>query len=218
MIAVVFISRTNQHKIPDDAIMKSLITTILLLFSVGLGTILAQQNNVTLMDKSTMQIEGTSNVHDWTADVEEMNFDISFNSSAVTSNSISNPVEALSLTIPVGNIESGKGGMNRKMHGALKKNDHPAIYFDLISSKVIESNSNSSFQLDVTGTLTVAGVEKEISLPVEGIVQNDGSYNFTGSYKTNMKDFDVDPPSAMFGAVRSGEMVTISFDLFFEKG
>lgn len=199
--------------------MKSSITTAVVFFALLLGTAFAQSNNsVKLAENSSMQIEGTSNVHDWTADVEQMDFNIDFNSSALNSDSLSNPVNNLSLTIPVDDIESGKGGMNRKMHGALKKDDHPTITFDLLSSEIVKSNSDTSFVLDVTGTLNVAGVDKEINFPVEASVQDDGTYKFTGQYETDMREFDVEPPSAMFGAVRSGEMVTISFELFFQEG
>ena len=199
--------------------MKYFITTAILLLTLMLGSAIAQTNNsFTLTENSTMQIEGTSNVHDWTADVEQMDFNISFDGSALSSDSPSNPVKDLSLTIPVDNIESGKGGMNRKMHGALKKDDHPSITFNLISSKLVTGNTDSSFELNVTGALTVAGVKKEISFPVNGSVQDDGTYRFTGKYETDMREFDVDPPTAMFGAVRSGEMVTISFELFFQEG
>jgi polyisoprenoid-binding protein YceI len=182
-----------------------------------LGTAIAQQTSVTLMDKSTMQIEGTSNVHDWTADVEQLNFDITLNTSAFASDSLSNPVETLSLTIPVDKMESGKGGLDRRMHDALKKDDHPNIIYELSSSEVTET-SDSTFQLKTTGTVTIAGVSRDISFPVQGTVQDDGTYKFTGDYEINMEDYDVDPPTAMFGAVRSGEMVTISFELFFKEG
>lgn len=197
--------------------MKYLLTTTFFFLSVVFGTVVAQQNNITVLDKSTMQIEGTSNVHDWSADVKKMNFDISFNSSALDSDSISNPVESLSLTIPVEKMESGKGGLDRRMHDALKKDDHPNITYELISSEVTES-SDYSFQLNTTGTVTIAGVSKEISFPVEAAIQNDGNYKFTGNYEINMKDYDVEPPTAMFGAVRSGEKVTISFELIFKEG
>lgn len=197
--------------------MRSLLTTIFFLLFIAVGTAVAQQNKVTLMDKSTMQIEGTSNVHDWTADVEQLNFDITFNVSALASDSLSNPVETLSLTIPVDKMESGKGGLDRRMHDALKKDDHPNIIYELLSSEVTET-SDSTFQLNTTGTVTIAGVSRDISFPVQGTIQDDGTYKFTGNYEINMEDYDVDPPTAMFGAVRSGEMVTISFELFFKEG
>ena len=196
--------------------MKSLFTTLLILLTVALGTAVAQTNSVKLLDKSTMQIDGTSTIHDWTADVEKMTVDLGFDASALTADSISNPVSSLSLTVPVESIESGKGGMNRKIYGALKEDDHPNITYKLSSSELAEAGSDSLFQLSTTGTLNIAGVSKEVSFPVEGSMQEDGSYKFTGSYEINMKDYKVDPPSAVFGTIKSGEMVTISFEMFFK--
>jgi polyisoprenoid-binding protein YceI len=183
--------------------------------SVAIGNVIAQSNNVTLLEKSTMQIDGTSNVHDWTADVEQMNFDISFDRSAVEGESLKNPVTGLSLTIPVEGLESGKGRMNGKMYDALQKDDHPTITFEMSSSELTETTSDTGFMLNTSGTLTVAGTSNEISFPVEGTIQDNGTFKFTGSYKIDMNDYNVDPPTAMLGAVRSGEMVTINFELFF---
>lgn len=196
--------------------MKSLFSTLVLLLTIALGTAVAQQAGVTLMDKSTMQIDGTSTIHDWTADVEKMSVDIDFDASALAGDTLKNPVNSLSLSVPVESIESGKGGMNRKIYGALKKDDHPNITYELSSSDLADTSSDSLFQLNTTGMLNVAGVSKEVSFPVEGSMQEDGSYKFTGSYEINMKDYDVDPPSAVFGTIKSGELVTISFEMFFK--
>lgn len=195
--------------------MKYLLTSLIMFLSVAIGNVLAQSNSVTLLEKSTMQIDGTSNVHDWTADVEQMDFDISFDQSAVEGESLQNPVTDLSLTVPVEGLESGKGRMNNKIYDALKKDDHPTITFEMSSSELTETTSDTGFMLNTSGTLTVAGTSNEISLPVEGTIQDDGTFKFTGSYEIDMNDYNVDPPSAMFGAVKSGEMVTINFELFF---
>ncbi|GAA5522672.1 YceI family protein [Aliifodinibius salicampi] len=195
--------------------MKYLLTSLIMFLSVAIGNVFAQSNSVTLLEKSTMQIDGTSNVHDWTADVEQLNFDISLDQSAVEGESLQNPVTALSLTIPVEGLESGKGRMNGKMYDALKKDKNPTITFKMSSSELAKTTSDTGFMLNTSGTLTVAGTSNEISFPVEGTIQDDGTFKFTGSYEIDMNDYNVDPPTAMFGAVRSGEMVTINFELFF---
>lgn len=195
--------------------MKYLLTSLIMFLSVAIGNVLAQSSSVTLLEKSTMQIDGTSNVHDWTADVEQMDFDISFDQSAVEGDTLQNPVSDLSLTVPVEGLESGKGRMNGKIYDALKKDDHPTITFEMSSSELTEANSDTGFMLNTSGTLTVAGTSNDINFPVEGTIQDDGTFMFTGSYEIDMNDYNVDPPTAMFGAVRSGEMVTINFELFF---
>ena len=58
-----------------------------------------------------------------------------------------------------------------------------------------------------------ATVEKPISLSVNASFSADKSLSFTGSYTLNMKDYAIEPPSAMFGQIVSGEKVTISFNV-----
>jgi len=190
--------------------MKSLLTSILLLLFAATG-IQAQSNNYILLDQSTMQIEGTSTIHDWECDVEEINADISFDSTALQAKQ--NPVKTLSLTIPVKKIDSGKGGMNNKIYDALKNKKHPNITFELTNAELADT-TESNINLTATGMLNIAGVSREVSFPVEGIAQADGSYKFSGEYELNMKDYEVDPPSAIFGTIKSGEMVTISFEFY----
>lgn len=196
--------------------MKSLLTTAFLVLFTASGGLMAQSDTYELLDKSTMQIEGTSTIHDWTADVQEFNTSITINSNALESEKVSSPVESFSLTVPVKKIESGKGGMNSKIYGALKEKKHPNITFTL-SAAEISGTGNATVQLNVKGALTIAGTTRNISLPVESTLLEGGTYKFSGSYELNMKDYNVDPPSAVFGTIKSGEKVTISFELYFAK-
>ena len=197
--------------------MKSLLTTIVTILFFAVGSVVAQQSTLTMLDKSTMKIDGTSNVHDWTVDAQKMNMTLNFAAEALQSENPQNPVESLTFTVPVEQLESGKGGMNRRMYDALKKDDHPNISFELSSAIVEQANADSSsFTLNATGTLNIAGVSKEVSFPVEGAIQSDGTYSFSGSHEIDMTEYNVEPPSAMFGAIKCGEMVTVKFDLFFK--
>lgn len=198
--------------------MKSLLTTILIfLFSIS-GNVMAQSDSYSLLEDSNMLVEGTSTMHDWEAEVQTINSEIEFDESALEEDSQSSPVKSFSLTIPVEDMDSGKRKMNNKMYEALKEGDYPNIEFELTDSELTEADSElSSLSLDVTGDLTIAGSSNEITLPVTGEKQNDGSYKFTGSYELNMEDYDVDPPSAMFGTIKTGEMVTISFEFYVAK-
>lgn len=200
--------------------MKSLLTTILIFFLTALSSLAQTTNkNYVISDKSSMEITGTSTIHDWEAEVNGIQSTIDFNAEALNAETESSPVTALSLTIPVKKIESGKGGMNKKIYGALKEKDHPNITFTLTKADLNgnSSSSASEFELMAQGTLNIAGVSRDISFPVKGQLQSDGTYEFTGKYDLNMTDYKVDPPSAIFGTIKSGEEVTISFDFFVEQ-
>jgi polyisoprenoid-binding protein YceI len=165
---------------------------------------------------SSMVITGTSTIHDWEADVEEMSTEIALAPEMMTQDSMANPVNSFSLTVPVESIESGKGGMNRKIYGALKEDDHPNIMFNFSSATLADTvNTPENFTLNVTGNLNIAGHVEEVTFPVKGTKVGDSGYRFEGSYGLNMKDYEVDPPSAVFGTIKSGEEVEIKFNVMF---
>ncbi|SHG36406.1 Polyisoprenoid-binding protein YceI [Fodinibius roseus] len=196
--------------------MKTIINSIWI--SLGLllitGQGWAQTTEYTIDKSSTMVINGTSNIKDWKAEVEEMNAKISLTPSLLEQDSMASPVSQFSLTIPVKEIESGKGGMNRKIYGALKEEDHPEIMFNLISAALADTvQSAELFTLKVEGNLSVAGTVNEVSFPVKGTRVGEDNYRFEGTYGINMKDYDVDPPSAIFGTIKSREEVEIKFNI-----
>lgn len=175
---------------------------------------LAQSVNYNVDESSTMKVIGTSSVHDWEAEVEEMDLSVALNPELLASDSTESPVTSLSLNVPVTSIESGKGGMNRRINDALKHKDHPEIMFNLISSEIAEGEqSGDSFTLNLRGNLNIAGFTREVTFPVTGTKVDDNSYRFEGSFGLNMTDYEVDPPSAMFGAIKSGEEVEIVFNI-----
>jgi len=200
--------------------MKSFLTTILLFFLTTFSgfaqTAQAQAtDNFKLLEKSTMQITGTSTIHDWECDVKDIQSSVTFDANALKADTMSNPVESLSLTIPVKSIESGKGGMDSKIHGALKEKKHPNVTFKLSKAELADNaSSTDNFKLNIAGTLNIAGVSRDVNFPVEGKLQSDGTYEFTGQYKMDMTDYKIDPPSAIFGTIKSGKEVTVSFDVF----
>ena len=198
--------------------MKSLFTTLLIFLFTISGNVLAQSDSYEILEKSTMQVEGTSTLHDWTSDVEEFSSYVKFNAAALEGDTLRNPVESLSLTIPVKSIESGKGGMNRRTYDALKSDDFPNIMFQMNKTELVNADSAlTSMELSVEGNLTIAGTSNNITLPVTGTKQDDGSFKFTGEYEINMKDYDVDPPSAMLGTIKAGELVTVVFEMYIAK-
>ena len=184
----------------------------LLLFTVGAKA----QNTLELLPESTMQITGTSTIHDWEADVEEINLNTNMGDS-ITEGMLPSSVDfirSLTVTVPVREIESGKGGMNRKIYGALKEDDHPVIQYRFTGGEIASSDTTAgTFTINATGDLSIAGVTKTVSFPVEAALAENGTVRFTGSYSLNMKEYKVDPPSAVFGTIKAGEEVTISFDV-----
>ena len=155
-------------------------------------------------------------MHDWSCDVTEIEgfgafIDRVFNQG----NKPESPVKNVTLTIPVKSIESGKRKMNDIMYEALKAEEYPTIEYELTSSEIIDE-SGDRFTLQTEGLLTVAGVTRQVNLQAKGEHANGRSLRFTGNKSLNMSDFNVEPPKALFGAIKAGDQVQVHFDATFE--
>lgn len=77
--------------------------------------------------------------------------------------------------------------------------------------------SSADFTASVTGNLSIAGTTKLVDLNVTGKKKSNGDLVFNGSKKIKMTDFNVKPPSFMFGAMKTGDDVTVTFSTTFSK-
>lgn len=194
----------------------NLLVTIIATAGLLISSTVQAQNVYNLLPESTMQITGTSTIHDWEVDVEEMNINVTLAGDLETGVVPSSVdfIQSLTLTVPVEKLESGKGGMNKKIYGALKEKDHPTITYRFTGGEIEADSSNEgAFTVNATGDLTIAGVTNTVTFPVQASFDESGNLNFSGSYSLNMKDYDVDPPTAIFGTIKAGEEVSIAFDV-----
>ena len=175
------------------------LSVILFLGTAG-STILGQTLK---LDGSSSQItvDGTSNVHDWTIEAEKLT------GSLVISGE---EMETLSLSVPAEGLKSGKSGMDKNTYKALNTNKNKNITFKLTDD--VNLNSSSA---KLKGTLTIAGKSKNVTIDAK-TKKNGNTVSLTGEKKITMKDFGVEPPTAMFGAIKTGEDVVVKFNLLFK--
>lgn len=176
--------------------MIKILVTLLMTFSVVTGF---TQDTYVLSEKSKLTINGTSTVHDWTVTAHTMSGMVAVEENA--------PRE-LTLEVAVGAIKSERGAtMDKKMHAALQKDTHPKVGFSLKEAK--EEGL-------LSGTLAIAGHEQDVEIATTTNFSDD-SVAMIGEHRIALKDFQIEPPTAMFGQVVVGNEVTVKFDLVFEK-
>ena len=64
------------------------------------------------------------------------------------------------------------------------------------------------------GKLKIAGTEREI--PVTATYSKESGsqkISFTGSVSIKMTDFNISPPTAMFGTLKTGDEITIKYEI-----
>ena len=187
-----------------------------LVYEIGVGQ--TQKLNV-LNEETTMTVSGTSTLHDWTSEVNTVNGFVEVGEKLLKKGKVKNGdvISSVSIVVPVKAIISPRGAtMDKKTYAALKSEEHPEIKFSLNDSK-ITSVSGETFQVSVAGDLTIAGETKDVEFPVEGKIIPEDKLSFSGEYKLNMVEYNMEPPSAMFGQIETGEEVTIKFELIVIK-
>jgi polyisoprenoid-binding protein YceI len=189
------------------------LANLILIFAVSINLSLAQNFNYDFERNSEITISGTSNIHDWTSEVTSFSgtADLNIGEEGMID------IQRLEVTIPVNNIKSTKGSiMDGKTYDALKSKKYPNIKYKL-NSATISQKTNDGFWLNTSGNLTLAGSTKVISMKVKATMEPNGNIVFEGSKELKMTDFDVSPPTALLGALKTGNEVTIDFKVSISK-
>ena len=155
----------------------------------------------------TVSILGTSNVHDWEMKVAKINSELTLSSSK--------QITSLVVKIPVISIKSGKGIMDEKTYDAFDSKKNPNIVFQLTEASSIKLTDKDS-EITLTGNLSMSGETRKISFKTVGKTTKTGDYQLKGSVPLKMTDFKIKPPTAMLGAMKTGDAVTVKFDVSFK--
>ena len=183
----------------------SLIFFVHLLYSLSLDCQTYILNN----DTSILEVHGTSSLHDWHVDAQNQSGTITFND--INSADIKN----LSFTVRAESLKSGKRGMDKNTYKALKTDKFKTIDFKLLSISNSQKLSQYEYKLFVVGKLRVSGVEKQI--PVELRLKIDNNKILVeGEKSILMTDFDIEPPKALLGTIKTGNKIRIVFNSVFK--
>lgn len=169
----------------------------LMIGALLLSTAVFSQSYKVVKGESKVVVQGTSTVHDWESEMES--FSLSFYVSDKTMNNVS-------FKGSVKSIKSGKKSMDSNTYEAMKADKFPNITFTGSGFKI------SDGKISGTGKLTIAGVTKSVPISLNLESWNAGTYNITGQVKFKMSTYGIDPPTAVFGTIKTGDDLTIVFN------
>jgi hypothetical protein len=168
-----------------------------------------------------IRLDGTSTVHDWAVESKIVGGYIEVGPGFPTKAADAKPgkVEAkVEVFLPVRALKSMKDGkpystaMDGIMYEKLLEATEKQIKFTLTEMTLTEAPSGDGpMKFDAKGSLTVAGVSKDIAMPVEMTVEGD-VLKFAGKVDVKMTDFKIEPPAPTIalGAIKTGDDVKIS--------
>jgi polyisoprenoid-binding protein YceI len=169
----------------------------LIMILVLLPTIIYGQKLQPEKASSSIQILGTSSLHDWESEAQ------SFDLSVVQKENL---LTELNGSIQVKSIKSGKSIMDEKTYDALGADKFPDIKFQ---ANQLEINDGK-----VLGTisLTIKDVTKEFEISATSTMSG-GNIKVTGEVPLDMTSFNVEPPTAMFGTLTTGKDIKIKYHI-----
>lgn len=172
----------------------------------------AQERSSLAFTTARVTINGTSNVHAYSASTTAVRVTRVKLAAGVAGpefwDAVVKPggIEAFDISVAAAKLSSPKEGLDKNMHKALKVEQFPEITFRLLRLETLAGRG-----LRATGMLKIAGVEREIGLELT-TQRRDTGLTVKGSVKLLMTDFNITPPKAMLGMLKTDPKVTVSFE------
>ncbi len=184
----------------------------LLLLIIFCGDVTSQAYYILKPEESKMIIEGTSSLHDWQMKVTDMNCSTKF----TTDGRKINNIQSIDFSCIPTSIVSDNKLMDKKTYEALKAELYYEIDFKMIKGE-ITSGTADGFTGTVTGNLFIAGQSREIKFPFRVKIHGSGQLLVEGKIDLKMSEFKIEPPTAMFGTLKTGDEISIVYSFEFDS-
>lgn len=173
----------------------------------------ANPATLTLQPGSTLTVAGTSTVRSFTCGVRAFTTAVETTGGAAVAGVLAGDraVTGATVAVDVAALDCRNGTMNAHMGKALKGAQHPTVTFRMTGYESARATDGATGT--VTGVLTLAGVERTITMRGGAAPAADGALRVTGSHALKMTDWSIKPPTLMMGTMKVGDEVTVSFDL-----
>jgi polyisoprenoid-binding protein YceI len=170
---------------------------------------------LTLQPASRLWVEGNSTIKSFSCTAGDVDAIVEATPNAVAQVAAGEKgIRTVKITVPAEKMECGNGTMNEHMRKALKIDENPTIEFKLSGYDVTRGADGTSGTLK--GTLSLGGVQKAIAISAQGKTES-GALHVTGAYELKMSDYDLTPPSLMFGRIKVRDAVNVKFDLLLKS-
>lgn len=158
---------------------------------------------------AAISIKGTSTLHDWEMKSQAGKCDATLVMTGDKLTGISN----LSFVLAAETLKSGSNGLDKNGYKALDTKKFPSISFNLTSGTITPIDA-TTYQFKGVGNLTISGTTRATDL-VGTLKYNpaDKSFTITGTKVMKMTEYKVTPPTVMFGTIKTGDQITIGFNL-----
>ena len=188
--------------------MKNYLKGTILLFITILSFNLNGQSFSISGKESKMHVKGTSSLHDWVMEMANMDCKVNL----ILEGSRLKDIGEIKFSGKAKELKSESNLMDKKAYSALQSDKFPEIKFIKTSlSGLISDNNKFSGKLE--GDLSVAGETRRVNFPFSGTMRSNKAIDINGEIELKMSQFKIDPPTAMLGTLKTGDVISVSFSI-----
>ncbi len=158
-------------------------------------------------NKSSIVISGTSTLHNWEMNVTNASGGFILSDDLTDLGKLTEG----SIRIDVSGIRSESNLMDKKAHDALKLKQFPQIKIK------IENAAGKTGSGNATLLFAIAGTTKTVTDNFQILEEHQGNVAISGTLDIKMSEFGIAPPVAMLGTLKTGDSVSLRYNLHFRK-
>lgn len=187
------------------------ITIVVLLTTLSNQSTFAQVKYTIKSQK--VEVVGTSNLHDWTAVVGKLTGSTDF---YVENNAITG-IKAAVVDVDANSLAGSKGRiMDNKIKDTFDSEKYPKIRFVLTKVSSIQSVGNIS-TINLVGNVTIKTTTIPVEFVVKATTQPNGDIEVRTSKQMKMSDFNLKPPTALLGTLKTANDITVNIYFLLKK-
>lgn len=183
------------------------VTLLTLVTFLSFSTQIFSQSYKVSNASSDLKVYGTSSLHDWHVDAEDVKGNIQIEVTEETLN-----INKLNVEIISESLKSGKKSMDKNTYKALETDKYSSIKFNYLSAKSITKVSDNTYSVEAYGNLTITGNTQKILLKFK-LKTEDNKVSIVGEKSIKMTSYGVEPPTALLGTIKTGDDLTIKFNI-----
>jgi YceI-like domain len=169
---------------------------------------------------SSLWIEGTSTMHDFTCRSKDVVLTLAVDSATPAPANggelmqlmRSGGVRAVTVRVPVVTLHSEKEGLDKNLQKAMKADRYPDVTFHLEKHEITPGAAADTVAIHASGALEICAAKRPIDLSARGYAGEGGVW-LEGSESLLMSDYGIKPPTMMMGTIRVGDKVTVRYRL-----
>lgn len=191
-------------------------TSVLIIALFGMMFTLPASREVTVTLKSSVKIDGTSNVTNFSCKCGETypKLKFSFDPTSKKGNQL---FQGALLKLKGEKLDCGNKLMNKDMYSTLNTAQHPYISLDVKEVTQADgltiAHCTDWIPFEAKAIVTINGVSQSTVILLKGRNLGNSTFKFVGTWDFQLTDFKMTPPRRVMGMIKVGNDMRMNFDM-----